>query len=87
MLSPPLVTFEWEEIMAIGQQRGRNQRVQEAQAQAADHAEVARLAYELYEQRGRVGGYDLDDWLRAEAMVRQRRRQTPGERRESRFRS
>jgi hypothetical protein len=26
-------------------------------------------AYEFYEQRGRVDGFDLDDWLRAEAEV------------------
>ena len=44
-----------------------------ATAQAAvDAAAVARVAYELYEQRGRVDGHDLEDWLRAEAIVRQR---------------
>ncbi len=26
-------------------------------------------AYELYEERGKEDGYDLDDWLRAEAEV------------------
>ena len=31
--------------------------------------EIRRLAYELYEKRGREDGYDLDDWLRAEAEV------------------
>ncbi len=31
--------------------------------------EIRRRAYELYEQRGRVDGYDLDDWLQAEAEV------------------
>jgi len=31
--------------------------------------EVRRRAYELYEQRGRVDGYELDDWLQAEAEV------------------
>jgi hypothetical protein len=30
---------------------------------------IATKAYELYEQRGRVDGYDLDDWLNAEAIV------------------
>ncbi len=29
--------------------------------------EIRRRAYELYEQRGRVDGYELDDWLQAEA--------------------
>lgn len=36
-------------------------------------SEVALLAYELYEQRGRAGGRDVDDWLKAEAIVRKRR--------------
>ena len=31
--------------------------------------EIRRLAYELYEDRDREDGYDLDDWLRAEAEV------------------
>jgi len=26
-------------------------------------------AYELYEQRGKVDGYALDDWLQAEAEI------------------
>ena len=28
--------------------------------------EIARLAYQLYETRGRRDGQDLDDWLNAE---------------------
>lgn len=31
--------------------------------------EIHRRTYELYEQRGREDGLDLDDWLRAEAEV------------------
>jgi hypothetical protein len=30
---------------------------------------IATKAYELYEQRGRLDGHDLDDWLNAEAIV------------------
>jgi hypothetical protein len=30
---------------------------------------IARKAYELFEQRGRVEGRDLQDWFDAEAMV------------------
>lgn len=30
-------------------------------------------AYELYEQRGHDDGHDIDDWLRAEEEVRQRK--------------
>ena len=29
-------------------------------------AEVARLAYHLYEMRGRQNGHDVEDWLLAE---------------------
>ena len=28
--------------------------------------EIARLAYRLYERRGRQDGHDVDDWLSAE---------------------
>lgn len=31
--------------------------------------EVRRRAHQLYEERGRVDGHDLDDWLRAEDEV------------------
>ena len=33
------------------------------------HDEIASIAYELFESRGCVHGYDLDDWLNAERMV------------------
>lgn len=35
--------------------------------------EVAQLAYDRYLARGRQDGFDLDDWLAAEAEARQRR--------------
>ncbi len=31
--------------------------------------EIRCRAYELYEQRGRQDGHDMEDWLRAEAEV------------------
>jgi Protein of unknown function (DUF2934) len=31
--------------------------------------EIRRRAYELYEQRGRRDGREMDDWLQAEAEV------------------
>jgi len=33
------------------------------------HDEIARVAYELYKERGRVHGHDLEDWLEAEKVV------------------
>ena len=34
--------------------------------------EIAKVAYELYERRGKVHGHDREDWLEAERIVRQR---------------
>jgi hypothetical protein len=35
-----------------------------------DLQEAVRLrAYEIYEQRGRVGGSEIEDWLQAEAEI------------------
>lgn len=33
------------------------------------HDEIAKAAYELFESRDYVHGYDLDDWLEAERIV------------------
>lgn len=33
------------------------------------HDEITRVAYELYEKRGRAHGYELEDWLEAEKIV------------------
>jgi hypothetical protein len=41
-------------------------------AQTSDpNGAVARRAYELYEQRGREPGADVDDWLQAEHEIRE----------------
>jgi len=34
--------------------------------------EIARVAYELYEKRGKAHGYELEDWLEAERIVMER---------------
>jgi hypothetical protein len=31
--------------------------------------EIRRLAYQLYEERGREDGHDVDDWLHAETEL------------------
>ncbi|HTS38086.1 MAG TPA: DUF2934 domain-containing protein [Candidatus Solibacter sp.] len=38
--------------------------------------EIRRRAYELYEQRGRDDGHDLDDWLQAESEMTIQKKQT-----------
>ena len=34
-------------------------------------------AYQLYEQRGRIEGFALDDWLQAEAEIRGAKKPRP----------
>lgn len=46
--------------------------VAETQAEISA-AEVAAEAYALYEARGCENGHDVEDWLAAEALIRQRR--------------
>jgi hypothetical protein len=38
----------------------------------APRDEIARRAYERYEERGRQPGQDVDDWLQAESDLRAR---------------
>jgi Protein of unknown function (DUF2934) len=38
--------------------------------------QVRRRAFELYEQRGREDGHDLEDWLQAESELVQQRTKT-----------
>ncbi|MBI2486368.1 MAG: DUF2934 domain-containing protein [Deltaproteobacteria bacterium] len=35
---------------------------------------IEKKAYEIYEQRGREHGKDLDDWLEAEKIVKKKER-------------
>ncbi len=39
----------------------------------SSQAEVAKEAYALFLERGAVHGHDVEDWLRAEQFVRERR--------------
>jgi Protein of unknown function (DUF2934) len=32
--------------------------------------QIQQRAYELYEQRGRTGGHDMEDWLQAECEIK-----------------
>ena len=55
--------------MAISSDGSRASRLEAAATPPADQKEefVREAAYFYYEARGRVGGPDLDDWLKAEA--------------------
>ena len=49
---------------------------EKAQENVVDPQEIARVAYGLYEQRDREDGHALDDWLKAEAVVREQNQHT-----------
>ncbi len=36
------------------------------------YEEVAKVAYDLFENRGKVHGHDMADWLKAEMAVKKR---------------
>jgi hypothetical protein len=44
------------------------------------NARVARKAFELFEQRGRNEGHDVEDWLEAERLVKEELFATEAER-------
>lgn len=57
----------------LGRKQVRNKPVLRASESRRDFCgEVARVAYALYEQRGRNHGRDQDDWFEAERIVKQR---------------
>lgn len=39
-------------------------------ASLPDANAIAQRAYEIYESRGRIDGYDVDDWLQAERELK-----------------
>lgn len=45
--------------------------VSNAAARYPGHGQIAARAYELYVERGRMNGHDLDDWLQAEYELMQ----------------
>jgi len=40
-------------------------------SETPSHEDIAKLAYELWEARGRVDGGDEQDWLKAERRLRE----------------
>ncbi len=59
----------------MAQQTGKHPQLINTEPQNAEEA-IRTRAYELYEERGREVGHELDDWLRAEQEVTQRRIRT-----------
>jgi hypothetical protein len=48
---------------------GSSARVQESSTDNV-YFRIAELAYQLYEQRGRKDGHDIEDWIQAEQTIR-----------------
>ena len=52
---------------------GQTSRSSPQQSTSLNDEEVARVAFGLFERRGRTHGHDLQDWLEAERIVLRRR--------------
>lgn len=49
--------------------------VTEANDKTLQVAEIRELAFRLYEERGRADGHEVEDWLEAEAILRNQGKQ------------
>lgn len=65
-------------IITRSQAKPRADRASQPQPVSVSIEEIERVAYELYERRGRVDGYDQQDWFEAEQLLRQRRQSWRG---------
>ena len=65
---PPEATLGDQRLRLAGG-KFRIERAEASLSRAAQHREIAQLAYELYLRRGKLNGRDLEDWLTAEAIV------------------
>ena len=62
-------------IASIPQTKNGALRRTGTQNQVVDEAsEIQRLAYQFFVERGYQHGHDAEDWLRAEAIVKNRKR-------------
>ena len=43
------------------------------QSSGSSNNEIAKVAYQLFVERGHKHGHDREDWLRAEAIVKKRK--------------
>jgi len=62
--------------MKLAQAKPAPQTNQITQSTSELQEQIRRRAYELYEQRGRDDGHELDDWLRAESELAQQKAMT-----------
>ena len=64
--------------MGRGIRTAVKQAVRELQPAQATQDEIAKVAFELFERRGRIHGHDQQDWFEAERIARARRRSGNG---------
>ena len=62
--------------MANGSSSRKKAAVGAEAAPTISQEEIAKVAYELYQQRGCTPGGDQQDWLEAERLLRQQRRRS-----------
>jgi Protein of unknown function (DUF2934) len=62
-----------KERLEVPSKKSKTQKPRVTKA-TVDREAVARLAYELYLRRGGVPGYDREDWLMAEQILREERK-------------
>ena len=57
----------------MSKEKNRETRAAAPQSEPVEE-QIRRRAYEFYEARGREDGHDLEDWQRAEAEIKIRRK-------------
>ena len=62
--------------MKLAQAKPDPQTNQITQSTSELQEQIRRRAYELYDQRGRDDGHELDDWLQAESELAQQKAMT-----------
>lgn len=62
--------------MKLAQAKSDSQTNQITRSTSELQEQIRRRAYELYDQRGRDDGHELDDWLQAESELAQQKAMT-----------
>ena len=53
--------------------RPTTKKAQGGSSTAGERREIEKLSYQFFVERGHLHGFDREDWLRAEAIVRSKR--------------
>lgn len=55
--------------MVMAKKKITSKKTKNSLSREVSHAEIQKKAYELYEERGRIDGNDLNDWFKAEEVL------------------